>query len=560
MCSQQDKFPIEQLYITNASVRTTDHFPLDIESVQAYGIKKWHRDFFWPIPLEESILMETQVKCVISDLIEENIKNNISDLLLINCKIFMDYNNLLYSLWVLKELEQRNLKPVYGTKSVNFKGIVETGIPSGQALEVSSMLRLNIIKRLRAKAGLIKKQIRLKTPKIYLLSSLYKNNLLFGYVPGLNDLGFEYIKTKLGGRTRLIDNCFWSPGSLTESISNNAKQQIHEITKELTDKIDQIAHRWNIKLTEQQKQYLYDITISVLTKTKICLDALTSNMPNIKRIDLLTGANGNHFSRILCVAIRNNGGTVTTFQHGEPLIYNWYRYGWTELSCADKFFAYTENLAEILKSVNSKYKSLRNNSTEIHGAETNVFYDIWRKESKKPIPGKIKRVMIVPQAFSKDNQVSQSVIFPSLVQLDWELRIINALKKAGCKVLYKKHPHGTLINQSIDFIEDAQIIYEPFEDVMDYADAFLFYHTRSTTFGPALCTNKPIIYIDGGWEKMPEEIRTTFEKRCHVIKAHFDERNRLVFDEKQLTEVLTQKPKEPDLDFAKSYMFPNSLM
>ena len=537
----------------------TKYFPLDIKSVQAYGIKKWHKDFHWPIPFEQSLLMETQIKCAINELIGENKDNDISDLLLINYKIFIGYSNLLYRLWLMRELKQRNLSPVYSPESVSFKGILETAVSLEQVLKVSSMSRPNIIKILRAKAGLLKRQLRLNTPIRYLLTSLYGNDVLYGYVTNLNDLGYDYIRTKLGGRVKLINNHSFRLSCRPEAVSKNAEQHIRKTTEKLIDKIKQIAIRRDIQLTERQKNYLFDITVMALTKTKINLDALNNCIPKAKHINLLTGANGTHFSRTLSVAIRNNGGSVTTFQHGEPLIYNWDKYDWLEFSLADNFFAYTENLASALKTLDSRYKSLAGNSTEIHGVETNMFYDIRQKESKKPIPNKIERVMIVPQAFSRDNQVAQGFTFPALVQFDWELRIINALKKAGCKVLYKKHPHGTFINQPIDFIEDAQIIYEPFEKVMDYADAFLFYHTRSTAFGPALCTNKPIIYIDGGWEKMPEEIRTPLSKRCHIIKGHFDERNRLIFDESELLKALLQKTKEPDLEFAKTYMFPKQI-
>jgi len=433
---------------------------------------------------------------------------------------------------------------------------LETGIPLEQVLEVSSVPQANIIKRLRAKAGLIKRQLELNTPIRYLLSSLYRNKLLYGYVTNLNDLGFDYIKMKLGGRVKLIDNHSLCPSYWPESISKNAEQQIHETTEKLIDKINQTAIKRDIKLTEQQKQYLYDITFKALADTKIYLNVMKSCMPKTKCINLLTGANGNHFSRMLSVIIRNNGGSVTSFQHGEPIIYNWDKYDWLELSCADNFFTYTKNLAIVLETLNTEYKPLRSNFVEINGAETNMFYDIWKKESKKPIPDKVERVMMVPRSFEPDNQVGAGISFSTPMQLDWELRIANTLKKAGFTVLYKRHPARR--NQAVDYLEDAQTIYEPLEEVMDLTDAFVLYCTRTSTLGPILCTNKPVIYIDVGLEQMPVKMRIALEKRCHIINAHFDERNRLVFREDELIGPLLQKPTGPDMEFAQTYMFSQS--
>lgn len=556
MHTHQNKMFTGQPNTTKTTVRDINSFPLDIKSVQAYGVKKWHKNFHWPIPFEQSMLMEGQVKCAMNELIEENNGNEISDLLLINYKIYLDYSNLLYCLWLLKELKQRNLNPVYSSESVIFKGILETEVPLEQIIKVSSMPRPNIAKKIRSKAGLLKRQLRLNTPIRYLLTSSFGNEVLYGCVSNLNDLGYEYIRTKLGGRVKLINDHSFPLSCKPETVSKNTKQHIRKVTNKLIVKVKQIAIQQNIQLTERQKNYLFDITVMALTKTKINLDALNNCIQKEKHINLLTGANGSQFSRVLSVAIRNNGGSVTTFQHGEPLIFNWDKYDWLEFSLANNYFAYTENLAIALKNMDNEYKPLAGNSTEIHGAKTNMFYNIRQKEAKKPVPDKIERVMMVPQAFTRENQVAQGFMFPALVQLDWELRIINALKKAGYKALYKKHPHGTLINQPMDFIEDAQIIYEPFDEVMDYTDAFLFYHTRSTAFGPALCTNKPIIYIDGGWEKMSEKMRTSLAKRCRIINAHFDERNRMIFDEEKLIEVLSEKPKEPDLEFINTYLFP----
>jgi hypothetical protein len=112
----------------------------------------------------------------------------------------------------------------------------------------------------------------------------------------------------------------------------------------------------------------------------------------------------------------------------------------------------------------------------------------------------------------------------------------------------------------IDFFGiNVQTVSERLEKVMNYADAFLFYHSRTTTFGHALCTNKPIIYINGGWEVWLPEIYELIVKRCFIVSAHFDERNRLIINEKELICALGRKPSEPDTEFIERYMLPEGV-
>ncbi|HEC65179.1 MAG TPA: hypothetical protein ENI23_07795 [bacterium] len=163
--------------------------------------------------------------------------------------------------------------------------------------------------------------------------------------------------------------------------------------------------------------------------------------------------------------------------------------------------------------------------------------------------------MVIAKGLQFDNKIVHGIALPQLMQIDLELRIVNILKKAGYKVIYKNHPDGNLSDSIIDFFgSNVQTVSERLEEVMSHADAFLFYHSRSTTFGQALCTNKPIIYINGGWEDWLPEIYELIVKRCCIVSAHFDERNRLIINEEELLDALARKPVEPNFEFANSYI------
>lgn len=125
----------------------TNYFPLDIESAKAYGIKEWQKEFFWPLPYEHFIKTEVKIRKMLNEFIRENAGNCISDLLLINYKLFIEYNNLINSLRVINELGKRKLKPMYDDNSINFKGMIEDALGDGikrvydSELSIKSKLR-----------------------------------------------------------------------------------------------------------------------------------------------------------------------------------------------------------------------------------------------------------------------------------------------------------------------------------------------------------------------------------------------------------------------------------
>ena len=71
-------------------------------------------------------------------------------------------------------------------------------------------------------------------------------------------------------------------------------------------------------------------------------------------------------------------------------------------------------------------------------------FEILRAEKSEELLGPIDTVMIVPNAFSRDDQLGQAMMRPELVQLHLERTIILKLQSLGIKVIYKQHPEGKM--------------------------------------------------------------------------------------------------------------------
>lgn len=536
------------------------HFPLDIKAARKYGINKWREGFFWPISYKSFLEVERKIKGALNSLINKNKDNDMGDLLVINYKIFFEYSNLLNALRVLKELNQKGLKPLYSNDSVLFKGIIEKGVPVRSVLPIPFIPRKTILENAKKQYRLVKGAFKFNGSNTSSWKLLFSGGPYIAHYPSLNSLAREYIALKMAGCVRLKDASGWYDQSFSLQNNEREEEEIRSLVKEMISTIEKIALDYGIELEEIQRAYLKKVTLELLLETFICFRSLNSYVSSLKPMNLLIGCGGNHFSRMLSLAVLKHGGSVSGFAHGGPLVYKWDKYSWLELSTVNRFITYTEHSARTMASLLETYPPLKENTLKIEGAETGMFRNIWQRESKKLLPEKIERVMIVANCFVYDNMLGQGIAFPELMQLDWELRTVNILKKAGYKVIYKNHPDGKLCGLTIDFLDsDVEIIYDRFEDVMEYADAFLFFHTRSTTLGPALCSNKPIIYIDGGWEIWLPEMRELFSKRCTIVSAHFDERNRLIINEEELLNALVCKPAEPNTEFIEKYMFPDGV-
>jgi len=531
--------------------------PLDIESARACGLKKWRDGFFWPVSYDNYARIETEIKKAFNGLIGGNIGNGMDELLLAGYKLFLEFSAFLYSLKVLKELDEVKIRPLCGSTSVNYKGITEDGVPLRRRLPVPSPPpKLNLAGRVKSRLGLARARMRLGGRAGGFLTGALDGRHYITDRSFLNGLIPEYILKELHGKIALRNSWQWYSGQ-NGTASGAGKEKIVRLADSVLEKIIPIASGHGLELTNRQIIYLRSISEEFLAATDRCLEAIKDYISRLRPANLLIGSGGNQLARMLSAAVRSNGGKVIGFKHGEPIYHMWDYNSWLDLAVADIFITHTEPSARALEKVFTAYPAPGGRDVHCRGMQTHAFFDLWRRESKKPLPGKIERVMIVAKGLQYDNKISQGIAFPELVQLDWELSIIDIMRKADCKVLYKCHPDGDLSAHAEGlFGTDVTVVLEPFAHVLDRADCFVFYHTMTTTLGEALCTNKPVIYIDGGWEPWMPETLVPFSKRCRVVPARFDDRNRLLIDEERFLEALALKPSRPDMEFASAYMFP----
>ena len=145
-------------------------------------------------------------------------------------------------------------------------------------------------------------------------------------------------------------------------------------------------------------------------------------------------------------------------------------------------------------------------------------------------------------------------LLADVVALDWQVRLFSHLQSWNIQVVHKPHPGGQNFSPA-QFAEGFghRTLLEPFEQVKDQADAYIFDLPQSTTFSIALATDKPVILIDLGFFDWVADARELMEKRCRVVRGWFDAKNRVQVDWDQLHTALTDQRTEQDTSFVDKY-------
>lgn len=185
--------------------------------------------------------------------------------------------------------------------------------------------------------------------------------------------------------------------------------------------------------------------------------------------------------------------------------------------------------------------------------DVDTYERLIRSSEREPLPDQIRTVMIMGYPMNASRALSVPGNHFAL-HLLLEYRLIETLKKHGFRVLYKAHPErvrelGELLTAYCD-----EVIVQPFENVWKRADALVIKDSTSTTFGFALCLNRPIVFIDFEKDFWQAEHHRLLERRVRRVPARIQEGSRVFFDEQEFMDALCLPPEPPDMAYVERFM------
>lgn len=333
-----------------------------------------------------------------------------------------------------------------------------------------------------------------------------------------------------------------------ESLLHAARRQNTVTSKSPTGNANEFAAALAIRLTEIEglapvyRERLADL-IEPLARLAL-LKAITDveAMRRLKKLpqNIWSGSGGYYPARAVGIEVRRRGGHVTRFAHGWLAGMAGVTEGieFTELAVSDRFVVETPVGAENLISAHGRGTMAKNSRVEIIGHRGKSVLDELALD--RPPRSNMRPHVIYASTILRGQRQFFPPILPDVIYLDWQFRLAEAVQNMPVDLLCKPHPEGLLRGQRHPLADIAPTSIQPFESHIAWADRFLFDYGQSTTFAEALCTDRPIIFIDMGNPIFSETVKAMIDRRCRVIRAGFDARNRPQVDPDELKTALCE--------------------
>jgi hypothetical protein len=533
---------------------------LDLHAVLEKGVSAWQRNFFWPSSTHDYDALEGELQAGYKRIVASCDNPEMQQVLLGGGHILpLEFGLVLMALKNYRVFQALACRPIASSRSDLYRALIDdTPIPGPLMTGkwripnirwkrfISDPANLYFSWKYNLGSGKLSGGKRLRFNRQVV--ALYKPApLCKSYIESLEDWV----------RIRIIAS--WFGGGSGFVLPRDVAKRIEQVAGDATFCMVKAAKQQGVEAGEETVTHLKDVAVSVLTRVAEDLARLRGVFRNRGPVEYLGVSGTNYYSRIVSLIVREMGGKVTAFNHGADTCRHLRDYSLAEFSTCDLFGLENSNNIPLFKETLKVFPPPLKNSVEFIPICDDSLERVWRTFKAQPLPARVRRVMVIGACYQGDRVFYAK--HPDLIRLDLEWRVIDLLRRSGYEILYKRHPGGIMRGQIIDFFpNDVQIVNEPFEAVMDQADAFLFNATITSTLGQALCTNKPIIYLHMGTEKWFPEPLTLFTKRVHIISGRSDDNNRLVFNEEELLQALATRPTEPDEEFLRRHILSNVML
>jgi len=274
---------------------------------------------------------------------------------------------------------------------------------------------------------------------------------------------------------------------------------------------------------------------------------------------LWTNTGGYLWSRILSRYIREKGGTVTRHTHagGGGYFNDSWAQGVFEFEDCDTFVAFSE------KHIESYEKAYT--GEDVVQDKLPKFTPLNKINEQQgiaimPSPRKKKKTIMYATTVYPGEFIYQAAngLMSDIVLLDWEIRLVLALRKMGYEVLLKPHPKDGLCvapPSSINNLLGPVVMNERFEDVMNLADVIIMDAPISSVFFTSIRSGKPFVYMDFQIASFHDEAYSLLKRRCPIIKGWYDHDKRANIDWNLLKEAIETSDQYKDQSFAKNYLY-----
>ena len=311
---------------------------------------------------------------------------------------------------------------------------------------------------------------------------------------------------------------------------------LNELARQISDSLCKVIAETNTAPSNAFKEYMYSMAFHYL---RVGWSGTAMN-PILKKIQthstLITGTGSGYLARLLSFQFLSDGHNVLRTTHGgDAPFFNDALHPTIEFPFASKYIAYGEQAAQNIKAKiecrsESKYPYY---ASSVVAAGSHFHSKIFNR-SKINKDKKIKSVTVVAGTFMGTYRGIAQYDLHDIVYMEWQRRLLLMTGKLGYTVISKRHPKGIMSGTTIfqDYA-DHELINTTMAAVEQRTDAYIF-DFQGSAFLEAICTLKPVVFIDIPIRTLRDEVRSQMSKSISIVPASFNEQNRVVIDEKKL--------------------------
>lgn len=265
------------------------------------------------------------------------------------------------------------------------------------------------------------------------------------------------------------------------------------------------------------------------------------------------------WNKLIATAARRAGLDAIGFHHGNDMTNSWKLHATAfEYGSLSHFVAPTTQAARLHREEHERCGIADLRPVRFDTAETNRYRHVREAAARVPRRDPPRTIMIVGASMNP-NRAPFSPARHFFFQLNAELDSAEILRQAGYEVIYKIHPERRAeVEPLIADIVD-RIVVEPFENCWQQADAFVFGYLCTSTFGFALCTNRPIVLLESPGIDWNREAADLLTRRCRLVPCAYDAHNRFAITPDALVGALADTHGEPDMSYVTQLMEPEAV-
>ena len=529
-------------------------FPVDIWSVKKYGIDEWHTAVSkWPMSDSEFLSLWADVDELYVGTIM-GMPSEIQHLSIVLYKLTLQYSKFLSAQIVAKRLNDSGFSVVHDKRSLDYAMVMEGNIDLKTLVEQGMNVWIQtpaFRRRLRGKLGAIRANWRFHGLRLdHYFGVLNPSNFVtFGYP-------FNEMERYADSRKEQIR--FIYPFSAVPTIKSPPESFLvmaDQIARDLMSGLSEIGLKYGCRIDDAVITILQSITFGCFNQAWTATAEIENFFRNRKPTSIFVKNLWGILGRIVCLAGRRGQHKIIGANHGSvgvmfkrrPIVA-------LDLAMTDTYLVATKGAAKLAKNLQNTCPVCNQRKVEIVSVDSDKYLQLWQKNQRNIVPASIKKAMIIEYPLGSQRHGSILGFWP--YQLDLVLRLAGFIRAQGIKAILKRHPDRQLESEGLYDNYFDELISEPFEDVYEMADAYIFPAITTTTFGFALVTNRPVFFFDTMLEDIWDDARKPLQKRCRIIKSRINENSQLIFDKMAFVDALEEPPEKPDTEFIEKYMFP----